>query len=136
MTIAWSSAQQGFDQTSGGTIIKTGGRLVKQQHVGLHSENAGEADKPLLAAGKLVGDPLLHAVKSERGERAPGEGDGGGAIKAEIERPEDNVLKDRRAKELIVRILEQQPGAAADLVKIALPMTDAAEGLDDAAVRH
>ena len=74
----------------------------------------------------------METVQPERGERPLGNDYRRAAALAEVKRPECHILQDRRAKQLIVRVLKQQPGAGADLAEIPFLPTLGAEG-DDAA---
>ena len=54
--------------------VQGGGRLVKQHHVGLHTQGADDGDALLLSAGKLLGIGIRPVAQAHRVQQAAGRG--------------------------------------------------------------
>jgi hypothetical protein len=94
--------------------IKLAGRLVQNKGTRLAGQDAREADPAFLAAAQVMGRSLLESGEPDAFQRRADSGTNSLLLPAELLRAECNVIEDRRAKELVFRILEKQSDRAAD----------------------
>jgi hypothetical protein len=88
--------------------IKAAGRFVQHQDAHVARQQPGQADTALLSVAEMMGLTIFKSLQADALQRPP---DAVGEFRlslAQLLRPEGDVLPDRRAEQLIVRILKQQ----------------------------
>ena len=115
--------------------VQAGGRLVQDEHLGPHGDDARDGHTPLLAArqrkGRLPGERRVQADKVHGLAHAPLDL---GVGQAHVVRAEGDVLGDGLLKELVFRILEHQADGKAGLaLALALLVPDRVAGQQDLA---
>ena len=109
-------------------VVKHGGCLVEDQHLGRGGKRPRDGDALLLAAREVVHVPVLEAGKPHLGQGARRRlarlGRGG----TEVQGREGHVLAHDARDELVLGILEHHLAAAAQLVRVgARPQLDAGD---------
>lgn len=104
-------AQQ-LEDGAGGLGVERGGRLVREEHLGVAYQGAGDADALLLAAGELAGVRLRLVGEADQVEQFEGLARAVAAWHAEDLQREFHIALDGARGEQ-VEVLEDHPDAAA-----------------------
>ena len=102
-------------EVAAGGRVEVGARLVADDDVGAHGEDPGECGAALLADREVVRGAVGEVGQADFGE---GGGDAGGEFgpaQAEVGGAEAHVVGDGGHEQLVVRALEDDADAAADL---------------------
>ena len=113
--IASRSETQHVEQLAAGGGVQRRGRLVEDQHVGPAGEHARDRGAAALARAQRVRRPRGELVQAHRLERLVDPRAQRVAGEPLVGRAEGDVLLDGRHEQLVVGVLEDDPGAAADL---------------------
>ena len=116
-------AAQRLQEVGGGDGVQLAGRLVQDQHTGLHHHDGGKAQQLLLAAGQLIHrlvEPALNAEERRHLRHAAADG---GSIAAHALQPEGQLVPDLVRHHLMLRRLEDE----ADVRRL-LPQGDIPQG--------
>lgn len=103
------------------------GRLVEQDDIRLHREEARKADEALFAAGELVREAICKMAQTEIIQRLTRGCFCTGRRLAKIQRAETDVLENSRTEQLVVAVLKQKADAATCDTEIGLSPTGYAE---------
>ncbi len=108
-------------------------RFVEDENRRFHREDAGDGDPFLLAAGEVVGRPLLVAPEPDVAERVMHRlPDGVGRV-AEVHRAEGHVCFDGRCDDLDVGVLEDEPDPAPEFAEAPVVVGERLAGEADLA---
>jgi hypothetical protein len=100
---------QRFDEMGAGGRIEKGCRLVEQDDLGLHDQDAGQGRQAFLTGAEVVRGALAQAGEPDGGERLQDAAADFVLVASCVGGTEGYVLRDGRHEQLIVGVLEQEP---------------------------
>lgn len=98
--------------------IETPRRFVQGQDPRPAGQEAGQADPLFLSAAQVMGGTPLESRKPDFRQSLPDDALDVPLPRTELPRAERNVLEDRGAEQLVLRVLEKQPDVAPDVRQI------------------
>ena len=101
-------AAQRLQKIGGGDGVQLAGRLVQNQHLGLHDHDGGQTQQLLLAAGQLIhrlAEPVLNAEEGRHLRHTAADGRG---IAAQALQSEGQLVPDLVRHHLMLRRLEDE----------------------------
>jgi hypothetical protein len=81
-------------------------RLIEQEYLRPHRQDAGESDAPFLAAGKMKRHTLFQARKTDARQRLRDAGANLVGRQVQIERSERDIVEDRGVEDLVIAVLK------------------------------
>ena len=99
---------QNFHQPYLGSWIEPAGRLIQQKHIRVHGQEGGQGDFLLFPAAQLVRRAVGDFFQAEDGQHFPAPRERLLGRKIQLQRTKGDLIENRRAKQLGVRILEKK----------------------------
>jgi len=90
-------------------LIQPGGGLVQEQDPGLHGQHRCQRDQALLAPREFIGHPVGKTGQTQALQSRQGNLPGLGRGFPQVQRAEGHIFQNRRAEELVVGVLKEQP---------------------------
>ena len=109
-----------LDEPATAARVEVGGRLVEDEDRGVARQDAGQARSLPLAEAQVMRRTVGLVSQLDPFQAIEGDPAGFGRGFSQVERPERDILDDRVAEELVVRVLKDQADPPADLGGVAI----------------
>ena len=103
-----------LDQAAAGARVEVGGGFIKNEHRWIACQHAREAGALAFTEAEMMGRSLGLVSERDPFQAIEGDSPGIGPALAQVERPERDIVDDRIAEKLVIRVLEHQADKSAD----------------------